>query len=126
MPRDPEALSDLQLAVMRALWDLGEARVGDVHAELEKTRTIAATTVATLLARLEKRGAVTHRREGRHYVYRAARTEEEVSTTMLGALTRSLFRGRASELIAHLIREQDFGAGDLDEIRRLLEEKRRN
>ena len=49
------ALSDLQLAVMRVLWDKGEASAADVHRALRHSRPMAITTVATLLARLEKR-----------------------------------------------------------------------
>ena len=120
-------LSGLQLAVLRVLWRRGEARVNEVQADLASARgrTIAPTTVATLLSRLEKRGVLSHRREGRQYVYRALVSEEEISRSMVADLTSKLFAGETSELVAHLIREQDLAPGDLAQIKRLIEEVER-
>ena len=115
-------LSPLQLDVMRAVWALGEARVGEVRARLED-RELAATTVATLLSRLEKRGLLTHRTEGRQYVYRALKTEQEISETMVSELTTTLFDGEASQLVSHLLRKSEFAPEDLERIKRLIAER---
>ena len=120
-PRD-DSLSPLQLDVMRAVWALGEARVGEVRARLEG-RELAATTVATLLSRLEKRGLLTHRTEGRQFVYRALKSELEISETMVSELTTALFDGEASQLVSHLLRRGEFDAEDLERIKRLIEER---
>ena len=64
-------LGDLQLAIMRELWRAGEATVATVHAALQDERGLALTTIATMLSKMEKKGVVEHRSEGRQYVYRA-------------------------------------------------------
>ncbi len=115
-------LSPLQLDVMRAVWSLGEARVGEVRERLDG-RELAATTVATLLTRLEKRGLLTHRTEGRQYVYRALKSEQEISETMVSELTTTLFDGEASQLVSHLLRKSEFAPEDLAEIKRLIAER---
>jgi BlaI family penicillinase repressor len=52
-----ESLTDLQLSVMKALWQLREATVGDVLAVLATDgQEFAPTTVATMLQRLSKQG----------------------------------------------------------------------
>ena len=52
-------LSDLQLGLLRILWDRGEATATDVHAALlEQDRELAPTTVSTMLSRLEKKGTI--------------------------------------------------------------------
>ena len=61
-------LSDLQLAVVRVLWDKGEASAADVQRALHRSRGLAITTVSTLLTRLEKRGLLSHRADGRTFV----------------------------------------------------------
>ena len=64
--RDADPPTELQLAVLRALWTLGEAAVPEVQAHLGgEGRRLAPTTVATLLRRMEKKGWVHHREEGR-------------------------------------------------------------
>jgi len=111
---------------MRILWEKGEARVAEVHAAMQHSeRPIAATTVATLLSRLEKRGLIAHRTEGRQFVYRAVKSEEAVSRSMVRALTEDLFKGDALQLMAHLVREGEVAPGDLAEIRRMIEAEQR-
>lgn len=114
------SLSDLQLDVMRVLWTRGEASTGEVAETLAASRGLAHTTVATLLSRLEKRGAVRSRREGRQLVYAAAVSEPEVRRSMVAGLLGSLFGGDARALVAHLVREDEIAPGDLATVKTLL------
>ena len=117
---DQQQLSDLQLAIMRVLWDRKEATAADVHAELQADRELAPTTVATLLSRLEKRGLVEHRSRGRQYIYHPKVTEQEVRRTMLRRLTDFFFGGDQAALVSHLVRTDDIQPEDLHAIRDLL------
>jgi predicted transcriptional regulator len=114
-------LSDLQLAVMRVLWTRGEATVSDVHASLHADRGLAPTTIATVLSRLEKRGLLAHRMDGRQFVYRALVTEHEIRRSMISELTDLLFKGNAAELVSHLLDEEAIGARDLARVKSLIE-----
>src|SRR5205807_3945093 len=88
-------LTELQLAILRVLWDRGEATVQDIWEALHADRGLAQTTVATMLSRLERRGVVTRRAppQARQYHYRAAVTEPDVQHSMVGALTARRFDG---------------------------------
>ena len=114
------ALSQLQIALMRVLWRNGETSVSDVAAALADERGLKYTTVATLLVRLEKRGVVKKRREGRQLVYRALVSEPQVRRSMVADLIGSLFGGDAKELVAHLVSESDIAPGDLERVRKRL------
>lgn len=118
-------LSDLQLAILRAVWDHGEATVAQVHEDTLPARGLALTTVATLLTRLEKRGLLAHRREGRQFIYRALVTEEEIRREMVSELTDRVFQGDVSELVSHLLTDGEISEGDLDRVRKLLDERAR-
>jgi BlaI family penicillinase repressor len=113
-------LSALQIAVMRVLWSRGEAATSEVVAALDAQRGLAHTTVATLLTRLERRGAVAARRDGRTLVYRALLSEDEVRSSMVADLVASLFKGDAAALVAHLVRDEEVGAADPAKIRARL------
>lgn len=114
------ALGDLQLAIMRMLWAHGEAAAAEVHAALLDERGLAPTTIATMLSKMEKKGVVTHRAEGRKFLYRPTVSEGQVRRTMVGELTERLFRGNASALVSHLLEEQKLDAAELDRIRDLI------
>ncbi len=114
-------LSTLQLALMRVLWRRGTATTAEIQTELGPGRELAHTTVATLLTRLERRGVVASRREGRQRVYRARVEESEVRSSMVSELVATLFQGDPKALMSHLLRESEMRAGDLERIRELLE-----
>ena len=113
-------VTDLQLAVLRELWSRGEGTVAEVREALDQERGLATTTIATLLTRLEKRGLVTHRSEGRKHVYRATVTEEEVQSALLDAVTEGVFGGDVGALVSHLLQAREVSPGDLATVRELL------
>jgi len=116
-------LTELQLAVMRVLWERGEANVAEIWEALRPERGLAQTTVATLLSRLDKRGAVTHRREARQFVYRAAVSEPQVRRVMVRELTARLFDGDVTALVSHLLSGREVSAGDLAKVKAMLEQR---
>ena len=119
---DPR-LSGLQLAVMRAVWARGEATVGDVHAALQDDRSLAPTTVATLLKRLETRGLLAHRKEGRQFVYRALVAADDVGRSLVTELARDMYGGKSADLFAHLLDAGEVTEEDLTRIRQMIEER---
>ena len=114
-----------ELRILRVLWARAEATVADVQAALAKRRRLAPTTVATLLKRLDGRGLVTHRREGRALVYRAAVTEADVSQRAVDDALDQVFEGDVAAFAAQLLRRRDVERGDLERIRALIEARER-
>ena len=115
-------LTDLQIAIMRVLWEREQATVVEICDALRPDRPLALTTVATLLSRLEKRGVVTHETRARQYVYRASVSESEVRRSMVSELTERLFDGDVAELMSHLLTGREISPGDLDRIKAMLDE----
>lgn len=120
---DSHHLGDLQLAIMRILWSRGEASVADVHEALEPERGLALTTIATMLAKMEKKGVVDHRAEGRRFIYRPTVSEGQVRRSMVSDLTSQLFRGDVFALVNHLLSEHEIDARELDQLRSLIAAK---
>ena len=119
---DKHSLGDLQIAIMQVLWETGEASVADVHGALEPERGLAPTTIATMLSKMEKKGVVTHRTEGRKFIYRPTVTEAAVQRTMVGELTERLFSGQAAALVSHLLDEHQIDRQELDRLKRLIDQ----
>lgn len=119
-PRDT-ALSDLQYHVMQALWAREESSAADVQAYLaEENRSLALTTVATLLSRLARRGLTEARREGRQVFYRPCVSEREVKRSMVSDLLGTLFAGDPKALVTHLVRESELDRDDIATLKTLL------
>jgi predicted transcriptional regulator len=117
-------LTDLQLSVMKALWELGEGTVGEVLAVLTRDgNSLAPTTVATLLQRLSTQGWVKHRRSGRQFLYRAKVSQKDAAKGVLERILNSFFGGRASALTAQLLESHEMSTEDRKELRKLIKEK---
>jgi BlaI family penicillinase repressor len=124
MPSPPR-LTPPQLEILRVLWQRGEATVVDIHQALLADRALAPTTIATLLSRLEKRGLVTYRAEGRQYVYRALLQEQQARQHALVEVTEGLFAGDVPTMVSQLLSSHELRPGDLARVRELIETKER-
>ncbi len=116
-------LTNLQKDVMQVLWRQSEATVAQVHAALQDERQLAMTTVATLLSRLEKYGLLTHRTEGRQYIYRPLVPQSEARRSQLTDLINQFFHGNPADLVYHLINEAEVDDKDLARLQTLIESK---
>lgn len=118
------SLSELQLSLMRVLWARGEASTAEVAEALRGARGLAHTTVATLLTRLERRGLLSSRREGRALLYTPRVSEADVQRSMVGSLVDRLFAGRASALVSHLLDARGVNAQELAALQALLKQRK--
>ena len=90
--------------------------------EDDDQRGLAPTTIATMLRKMEDKGVLTHRPEGRQFVYRPAVSEDQVRRSMVGELVARLFEGDPRALVAHLVSEHEIDPAELRELRRRVGE----
>ena len=109
---------------MKALWRVGTGTLGEVHAAMAgEGRTLAPTTVATVLQRLATQGWVMHRKRGRQFEYRALVDEKEAAAGALERMLTAFFGGKVSALTAQLLESEKLSEAELQEMRELIERK---
>lgn len=118
-------LGELQRAVMDVVWQRGEASVHDVRDRLSRPKELAYTTILTTLQKLEKAGWLTHRSEGKSYVYLPTRSRQQAGAGSVRRFLKQVFEGDAVAMFQHLIREGDLSEQDLREVRKMIEERRK-
>lgn len=116
-PASP-TLTESERAILEVLWKKKEASVREVADELSKRKPVAYTTVLTMFKILGRKGLVSHRTEGRAFIYRPVISRNEARKQALESLLRQFFNGSPNVLAQHLISEHDM---DLAEIRALQE-----
>src|SRR5262245_33850670 len=119
-------LGDLQLKIMKVLWEREDATVSTVLEALSKETDLAYTTIATMLRKMEARGLVTHRVEGRSFVYRAKVAAEEVTGSMANHLLERLFAGSLPEMVSHLLTTREVSRAELAKLERLIAERKKS
>lgn len=127
MPPDlqPHRLGDLQLSILEVLWRLNEAAVSQIHEKLGASRKLAYTTVATMLRKMEARGLVAHREEGRAFLYRPLVSANEVSRSVGNHLVQRLFEGSLAGAVSHLLQTREVSREELDQLTELIKQAKR-
>jgi len=121
-----KSLGSLERDVMALVWRRGDVNVRDACDELGSI--VAYTTVMTTMDRLFKKGLLTRRRVGRAFVYRASASRAEIESAVATELVHSLLQreGEPLPVLSSLVDAvSDRDRALLDELERLIREKRR-
>ena len=119
MSRRP-ALSKGELEVARVVWELGEGTVGRIFEACRSERQWNYTTVQTYLRRLEAKGYLQTRRDGRNKIYSPKVKPSRVVQETIDDLMNRLFDGETMPLMRHLIQERGISREELEQLRELL------
>jgi predicted transcriptional regulator len=107
---------------MRVLWDKGEGSVGDVVAALKDKPKPAYNTVLTLLRILERKGYVTHRKDGRAFVFLPTVDRSHARQSALKTLVNRFFEGSPRLLVLNLLEDEDLSAEAAKQLKRRIGE----
>ncbi len=115
-------LGKAELEVLKVLWDEGPRTVREVLNHLElRGRSLAYTTVQTLLTRLELKRFVRSDKSDLAHVFRARVTREQVTRSRLRSLVDQLFDGAVGPLVLQLVRSESLTSGEMGELQKLVE-----
>src|SRR5271168_2997295 len=121
-----DKLGALQKAVMEAVWELSEATVQQVRDRLQREPLPAYTTVLSVLQKLEKAGWLTHRPEGRSYIYLPIRSRQEAGATSVRTFIERVFGGDPLLLFQHLLEDDELSDGDLNALKTMIDRRRKD
>ena len=123
MARPPSpGLTDAELRVMRVLWEQKRATVGNVVEHLAGPHTLAYNTVLTTLGILERKGYVTHEKDGRAFAYRPVVDQSEARQSALSQVLNRFFDDSPRLLVLDLLGHERTDADELRHVRELIEQ----
>jgi predicted transcriptional regulator len=117
--------TDLELELLKVVWQRGQATVREVYQDLLKQRKIAYTTVLTMMGVLETKGHLRRFPGERAYVYRPAEPKRRVVERMVNEFVKRVFNGSAKPLLVHLAEDPKISLDDFREIEKLLRARRK-
>ncbi|MGZ0174527.1 MAG: BlaI/MecI/CopY family transcriptional regulator [Planctomycetales bacterium] len=123
--RDTPELARRERQIMDVIFQLGEATVGDVLERLPDPPSYS--SVRTIIRKIESKGLLTHRQDGKRYVYRAKQSRETASRTALQKLMDVFFSGSAPDTVAAImdVSAKTLDPEDLDRISKIIEQARK-
>ena len=125
MAKGIDRLTRLEMELMKVLWDLGTASVREVQQKLPETRRPAYTTVQTVIARLEEKGAVRRvKKISNAFIFEPVISRKAAQRNVVRDLLGML--GGSRPLMAHLVESGEITLEDLHDIETLLEKRRKS
>ncbi|MGH9373266.1 MAG: BlaI/MecI/CopY family transcriptional regulator [Vicinamibacterales bacterium] len=116
-----QGLTNAELRIMDVLWKRGRGSVGDVVEGIESGHKPAYNTVLTILRILERKGYVTHEKEGRAFAYRPLIDRGQERRRALSQVLSRFFDDSPRLLLLDLLGHERTDADELRGVRELIE-----
>ena len=115
-------MSKAEMEIARIVWQLKTASARQVHDALPSTKKIDFSTVQTYLTRLEEKGYIKSKKEGRAKIFSAKANPNTVIRDKVNELLDVLFDGDAVPMMRHLIQDAEISADDVQALKKMLDE----
>jgi predicted transcriptional regulator len=109
---------------MKIIWPRERATVRDVYDTLRERRTIAYTTVQTMMNILEEKGHLRKEPGEKAQVYVPAREQQAVVMSMVREFVDRVFDGSAKPLLVHLLGQEELTDDERRELQQLLDSEK--
>lgn len=128
MSRKGVNITEAEWPIMAFVWERDSATAAEIVDCVIRDRDISMRTVKSLLRRLVAKGAVTYTvdpDDARVYHYSAAVTRDDAVHARKRVFLRTVFNDNPLDLLAHFVKDSALSAQDIDELRGIIEKKRR-
>lgn len=112
--------TDVELSILRTLWELGPATVRQVHEILGADRNLAYTAVLKMMQTMTDKGLLLRNDSERSHIYRPAQAREHTLEHLVDDLLERAFGGSALDLLATTLSSRKLGAREREELAQLL------
>ena len=115
-------LGEVEQVVMDYVWSHGPVTAEQCRESLVSARPMKDSTIRTVLRRLEEKGYVSHKVEGRTFVYRAADARQNVAVRAVKSIIDRFCGGSAEELVMGMVDNAVLGRKQLERLARKVAE----
>ena len=112
--------TDGELEILQVLWQAGPCSMGQICKTLRQQRSVATTTVATMLKVMLEKKLVQRRHGKQSYLWSAKTTQQSAASGMVRKLVNLVFDGSAQRLVAHLVESGQLTDEERETIRRMM------
>jgi BlaI family penicillinase repressor len=121
MPKKQVRPTQLELTILRVLWDKGPRSVRDIQNTLAESKPTGYTTVLKMLQIMTEKGLVDRDESVRPQIYRAKYSQEQTQRQLLSDLIQRAYGGSVKALVMHALATKKSSADELKAIEKLLD-----
>jgi BlaI family penicillinase repressor len=123
MPRSPSSrLNDVELAILRVIWNKKACTVREVHEALRTERDTGYTSTLKMMQVMCEKGLLKRDDSQRPQIYRPAIPQEQTQKKIVREIVNTVFGGSARKLVMQAVLAHKISREELKEIRNLLDQ----
>jgi predicted transcriptional regulator len=119
-PKRSITLTQAELRLMKVLWDRGESTVADMVTATSAEGELAYTSVLTTIRILETKGYVSHRQEGRAFLYSTSVGELEAGRSEVRHVLQRFFGNSRERLLLSLLGDDEVSPDELKRLKQAI------
>jgi predicted transcriptional regulator len=116
-------LGEVEQSVMDHIWSHGDSRAESCREALASSRPMKDSTIRTVLRRLEEKGYLTHKVEGRTFIYTASDERQHVAVRAVKNIIDRFCGGSAEELVLGMVDNEVLDHRQLEHLARKIAER---
>ena len=110
-----------ELEILNILWERQPLPVKEIHEQLGEKKEVGYTTTLKIMQNMTVKGLLKRELRGKSHYYTAVYKKEETRQNLLDKFLETAFGGSASSLVMQLLGNQKTSAGELEEIKKMIE-----
>ena len=114
--------TEVELQILKVLWELGPSPVRDIHKRLESAKGTNYSTTVKMLSVMLQKGLAKRDEEAQPHVYRAALSRAKTGKRMLADVIEKVYEGSTMALVLQALSSTKATKEELKEVRRLLDQ----
>jgi predicted transcriptional regulator len=122
---EPYNLTPVELELMDILWKIGQGTVRDVMHHLSVQRTLAYTSVSTILRILQQKKIITVEKLMRQHIYLPILSKETFVAYSVKRIISQVFAGDSVQLVSYLMNKSDLTQKEIGKIQILLDARKK-
>ncbi|QZY56922.1 BlaI/MecI/CopY family transcriptional regulator [Crassaminicella profunda] len=116
-------ISDAEYEIMKIIWKNKKMTAYEVIEKIDPKFNWNDKTIKTMLNRLLKKHVIDYEKQGKHYIYYPIIKEEEYRVVETKSFIKKIFNGSLNTLVASFLKEAKLSSEEIDELKKILEEK---
>ena len=114
-------ISDAEFEIMKVIWDKNPISTNEIVETVKKTSSQNVRTIQTLISRLEKKGAISHKKEGKLYVYSPLIDKNEYISKKSTSFLDKFYNGAINRMVMNFIENDMLTDDDIATLKNILD-----
>ncbi len=119
----PPQISEAEYEIMKVIWEYAPINTKDIVDIVSASKSWNMRTIHTLISRLEKKGAITHQKDGRLYIYSPVIKKEDYINMESKSFINRFFNGAVNKMVMNFIENDILSSEEIEELKNMLNKK---